>query len=68
LHDTPVNTKKKARITSRRRNGLTRRAPGSPASEARFTTPPGVRTSSSLVARFSHAWQCIGTPILARET
>src|SRR5476651_1596853 len=39
LHDTPVNARKKLRITSRKRKGLTRRAPGSPITEAAFTRP-----------------------------
>src|ERR1700730_5472202 len=39
LHDTPANARKNVRMTSSNRNGLTRRAPGSPARAAEFTRP-----------------------------
>src|ERR1700686_919313 len=58
LHDTPANTRKNERMTSRRRSGLTRRAPGSPASAEGLTRPldrasqparsPGAQTLSPL--------------------
>src|SRR5580700_9880105 len=48
LHDTPAKARKNVRITSRNRSGLTRRAPGSPASAVEFTRP---LTSTSQPAR-----------------
>src|SRR4029077_718226 len=46
LHDTPAKARKNVRMTSRKRNGLTRRAPGSPARAAEFKRPPEVDISS----------------------
>src|SRR5579863_2010965 len=68
LHDTPVNTRKNERMTSRNSNGLTRRAPGSPTIDVGLRRPFGVEVSADSIAGvLAHASQCIGTPILARD-
>src|SRR5580698_10502978 len=50
LHETPANVRKKHTTTSRKRNGLIRRAPGSPSSATPLPRPTAGVLSANAIA------------------